>query len=131
MKELRWKLRFENFCKALKTLEEGASRSDQLTMLEQEGLIQRFEFTFELSWKTMQDYLFDMGYSGLRGPRHVIKQMANDDLIDPYTWDQMLEARNLLTHSYNEEMSRSYVRQVIHDFLPELLRFKERMEAIE
>jgi hypothetical protein len=44
-----------------------------LSPLEQDGLLQRFEYTFELAWKVMQDYLLDTGYKGLRGPRNVIK----------------------------------------------------------
>lgn len=104
--------------------------AEKLSVLEQDGLIQRFEFTFELAWKTMQDYLSETGYTGLRGPRHVIKQMSNDDMIDPYTWDQMLEARNLLTHAYDEEMSRRYLSRILSDFLPELVKFKSKMSVI-
>lgn len=130
MRKDRWKFRFKNYCKALATLEEVSLMAEKLSVLEQDGLIQRFEFTFELAWKTMQDYLSETGYTGLRGPRHVIKQMSNDDMIDPYTWDQMLEARNLLTHAYDEEMSRRYLSRILSDFLPELVKFKSKMSVI-
>jgi len=101
-KEMRWRQRFQNFRKAYNQLDEAMNRVDQLNTLEKEGLIQRFEYTFELAWKTLKDYLesqeVDAGY-----PREVIKSAFHYGLInDGEVWMDMLEKRNLLAHTYDE-----------------------------
>src|SRR5690625_1248859 len=109
-KEMRWRQRFQNFRKAYNQLDEAMIRVDQLNTLEKEGLIHRFEYTFELAWKTLKDYLesqeVDAGY-----PREVIKSAFHYGLInDGEVWMDMLEKRNLLAHTYDEtrfNMARS------------------------
>lgn len=122
--------RFENFCEALKTIEEAEPRFDNLSTLEQDGLIQRFEYTFELAWKVMQDYLVYVGYKELTGPRNVIKQMGRDDLIDPNQWEEMIGTRNELTHKYSEEQSRLNLNKIINDHFPVLQQFRQTIEDI-
>jgi hypothetical protein len=67
MQDIRWKQRFNNYCKALQTLTEAVELSNirPLSKLEQQGLIQGFEFTHELSWNVLKDYLDCKGISGL------------------------------------------------------------------
>ena len=60
-KDIRWKQRFQNFEKAFKKLEEALNK-DNLSELERNGLIQRFEFTMELAWKTLKDFMEDQGF---------------------------------------------------------------------
>ena len=74
--DLRWQQRFENYKDALETIGEVVPRFKELTELEKDGLIQRFEFTFDLAWKVMQDYLRYAGYKDIKGPRPVITQMV-------------------------------------------------------
>ncbi|MCD4696340.1 MAG: nucleotidyltransferase substrate binding protein [Bacteroidales bacterium] len=93
-------------------------------------LNQRFEYTFELAWKVMQDYLLFVGYKGLMGPRNVIKQMGQDDLIDPYLWEEMIGTRNELTHQYNEEQSRINLNKIINNHFPVLKQFKQTIEEV-
>lgn len=71
-KEIRWKQRFENLTKAYNQLHAAMERIDQLSTLEKDGLIQRFEYTFELAWKTMKDYLESQEVTA-GFPRDVIK----------------------------------------------------------
>lgn len=66
----------------MKTLQEIIPRYKDLNELEKDGLIQRFEFTFDLAWKVMQDYLKFAGYKDVRGPSACITQMAQDTFID-------------------------------------------------
>lgn len=126
--QIRWVLRFSSFCNALITLEEIVPRYSTLSELEKDGLIQRFEFTFDLSWKVMQDYLKEIGYPDIKGPRPVIKQMIQDGILHPFIWEEILKARNELSHIYNEEKSRSYLDQIIFDFYPAFIEFKEKMK---
>jgi nucleotidyltransferase substrate binding protein (TIGR01987 family) len=101
-KETRWRQRFSNLSRAFALYDEGAS-AETLNRLEKEGLIQRFEYTFELSWKTMKDYLEARGISAAY-PRDTIKESFAHGLIeDGETWMEMLERRNLLSHTYDEK----------------------------
>ena len=124
----RWKLRFVTYSDALKTVEEVIPRYDQLTELEKDGLIQRFKYTFDLSLKVMQDYLKSAGYVDLKGPRSCIKQMAQVNVIDGFEWEEILNARNELSHIYDEAKCRGYLENVIHNFVPAFRDFRLKME---
>ncbi|MCO5250321.1 MAG: nucleotidyltransferase substrate binding protein [Candidatus Kapabacteria bacterium] len=124
-------LRFGNYCKALESLNKGATHFDKLNELEKDGLVQRFEYTFDLAWKVMQDYIVELGYNDIKGPRPVMTQMATNGLIDPFIWEEILEARNSLSHIYDETVSRKYLQQIISDFLPEFNSFKSKMQNIK
>ncbi|MBI4404866.1 MAG: nucleotidyltransferase substrate binding protein, partial [Deltaproteobacteria bacterium] len=100
-KDIRSQQRYSSFRKALARYEEA--RSDKLTRLEEEGLIQRFEYTFELAWKCLQDLLQERGYANIRGPRPVIEQAFQDGIIkNGPVWLDMLKARNETVHLYDE-----------------------------
>lgn len=102
-KEIRWKQRFENFENAFLLLEEAVNDFPNLSKLEKEGLIQRFEYTFELSWKTLKDFLESQGVEA-KFPREVIKQAFKNELIlDGELWLQMLDSRNQMAHTYDEK----------------------------
>ncbi len=126
----RWKLRLGDFNKALSSLQSASLQFKDMNELEKDGLIQRFEFTFELAWKMMQDYLAETGYASVRGPRPSITQMAADGHIDPFVWDEMLEARNSLTHIYNEEKSREVLNKVVLDFIPAIAALQATMNTL-
>ena len=100
-KDIRWKQRFINLSRAF-GLFESAVQSNVTSKLEKEGVIQRFEYTFELCWKTLRDYL---RYGGIEAelPRDVIKQaFANGLILDGQKWIDMLESRNVMAHTYDE-----------------------------
>ncbi len=90
--DVRWKQRFQNFEKAFLFLSKATKRRS-LDDLQAAGLIQSFEFTFELAWKTLKDYLEMMGVS-LPYPRLVIKHAYKTELIEDGTlWLEMLEKK--------------------------------------
>ncbi len=99
--DIRWQQRFQNFEKAFLLLSDALENSPG-SKLEKEGVIQRFEYTFELAWKTMKDYL---NFGGITShlPRDVIKEAFAHNLIDNgQIWIEMLESRNILSHTYDE-----------------------------
>ena len=116
----RWTQRHDYFQKALQQLTTGLLTYPNLNELEKDGIIQRFEFTFELAWKTLQDYFAqESGYVDVKGPRTVLKQAIQDNLLeDGHVWLQMLDNRNLLTHVYDEEESRQILADVASSYLP-------------
>ena len=116
----RWKQRFENFERAFLLLQE-AFEEDAAAMsdLEKEGAIQRFEYTFELAWKTLKDYLI---YSGVVfdqiTPRSVIKQAFAAKIVrDGQTWINMLEQRNLMSHTYNRQTFETVFGSISQEYL--------------
>lgn len=102
-KDIRWIQRLQNLNKAFAQLRVACELPD-LSELERAGLIQTYEFTFELAWKTMKDWL---SYNGVMvtTPRETIKSAFSSQLInDPDTWLEALNARNELAHSYDEQV---------------------------
>ena len=91
-----------NFNKAMDRLREGSLKMDVLDDLARDGLIQRFEFTFELAWKTAKDYLEAQGFS-VKSPRQTIQLAFQTELIaNGHVWIDALEKRNLMAHTYDE-----------------------------
>ncbi|MFO7153985.1 MAG: nucleotidyltransferase substrate binding protein [Caldicoprobacter oshimai] len=117
-KDIRWRQRFENFERAYKLLSSAIANFENLSLLEKEGLIQRFEYTFELAWKTLKDYLESQGV--LAGfPREVIKAAFHYGLIeDGDIWLDMLEKRNLMAHTYDEERFKLVVENIRESYYP-------------
>jgi len=114
MKNTRTKQRFENFSKAFLLLKTGMGKNaNKLSDLEKEGIIQRFEYTFELAWKTLGDYLEYSGYTiDEKTPRNIIKIAFNANIIrDGEEWINMLANRNIMSHQYNF----SQLEKVIND----------------
>jgi nucleotidyltransferase substrate binding protein (TIGR01987 family) len=119
-KDIRWKQRFNNFEKAFKQLSEAHERLNQLDDLAKEGFIQRFEYTLELAWKTLKDYLEDQGFM-VKFPREVIKQAFQVELIDDgEIWMKMLKKRNLLAHTYNESLFYEALKDIKNEYYPEI-----------
>ncbi|MFT9495328.1 nucleotidyltransferase substrate binding protein [Anaerosolibacter sp.] len=100
--DVRWKQRFANFKKATMQLTEFIEK-DMLNKFEIQGLIQCFEYTFELAWKTMKDYLEQEGFD-VKSPRSTIQTAFQIQLItDGHIWIDALEKRNLMAHTYDEK----------------------------
>ena len=102
--DIRWKQRFQNFDRAFGLLREAMENGPAaLNQLEKEGVIQRFEYCFELAWKTVKDYLEASGFVLVTvTPRQVLKDaFAAKILKDGQVWIDMLDHRNLLSHTYD------------------------------
>ena len=120
--DIRWQQRFENYEKALLLLREALTDVENLSNLEKEGAVQRFEFTFELAWKTLKDYLVHDGVVlDQITPRSTIKQAFAAKIIgDGQLWIDMLDCRNLMSHTYDEAVFDKSVREMAGRFLPAL-----------
>ena len=121
--DIRWRQRFENFDRALGLLREAlANGQENLSPLEQEGAAQRLEYTLELAWKCMKDYLEDSGVTiSPATPRQVIKEAFVAKIItDGQTWIDMLNHRNLLSHTYDFAVFEEAIRATEDRYLPTL-----------
>ena len=116
-KDVRWKQRFQNYKKALSQLE-AALKVKKPDILQKQGTIQWFEYTFELAWKTLQDFLMqERGYVEARGPRPVLEQAFQDGIIkDGLIWMDMLKSRNLTTHLYDEKSVEKIYTNVVQEY---------------
>lgn len=127
MKDIRWHQRLQNLEKAFADFSSACSLP-KYTKLERSGLIQTFEFTFELAWKTLQDLLLSRGYSGASGPRPVIEQAFQDGiLMDGEGWMKMLISRNLTVHSYDEKTADEIAKSVKNIYFPLLTALLEKL----
>jgi nucleotidyltransferase substrate binding protein (TIGR01987 family) len=121
--DIRWQQRLTNFERALRLLREAmAEGPEALNQLEKEGVIQRFEYCFELAWKTVKDYMEASGVVfDVVMPRQVIKDaFAAKVLNDGATWIAMLDHRNLLSHTYNPVVIEQAVAAIHQRYLPQL-----------
>lgn len=99
--QIRWKQRFQNFEKALARLDEACNKTS-LDDLALNGMVQRFEFTLELGWKTLKDYLEQEGFM-VRSPRETIRQAFQSGyIIQAQVWMDAIDDRNKLSHDYDE-----------------------------
>ena len=121
--DIRWQQRLMNFERALRLLREAMANGPKaLNQLEKEGAIQRFEYCFELAWKTVKDYMEASGVVfDVVMPRQVIKDaFAAKVLNDGAIWIAMLDHRNLLSHTYNPAVFEQAVEAIHQHYLPQL-----------
>lgn len=115
-KDIRWKQRFINFEKAYLRLNESL-RKDTFSDLEKTGIVQYYEFTLELAWKTLKDYLQDKGVD-VKYPRDTIKEAFSTGVIENGDlWLEMLEKRNLMSHTYEEFEANQAFELIRSDFM--------------
>lgn len=126
--DIRWQQRFSNYKKALGQFNKFIAR-EELNELEEQGLIKAFEYTYELAWKTLQDFLRDKGYVDIAGPKPVIEQAFQDGYIDGYAWVRMGKSRNLTSHTYNEQTADEIVEAIREEYADLFSALLERLEG--
>jgi len=118
---VRWHQRFTNFEKAILNLTKVVE-IEEPNEVERSGIIQFFEIAFELAWKTLEDYLNEAGHD-IKTPRDSIEQgFQNNIITDGDAWLEMLEKRNLLTHTYDEETADFALKKIVHEYLLHLIQ---------
>lgn len=131
--DIRWKQRFQNYTHALATLRRGVALSTErpLSELEQQGLIQGFEFTHELAWNVLKDYLEEQGFIDIIGSKNATREAFKNALIqDGETWMDMIRSRNLSSHTYNTDTAEAIVRDILLRYFPAFAAMEIRFIAL-
>jgi nucleotidyltransferase substrate binding protein (TIGR01987 family) len=128
IEDIRWKQRFQNFEKAYQFLA-NAVQLGTYSPIEIGGIVQAFEFTFELGWKTIKDYLYEQGIE-TKFPREAIKKAFETQVIeDGHTWMNMLEKGNELSHTYNENVAAQAVEIIRLSYYPAISQVYEYLKS--
>jgi nucleotidyltransferase substrate binding protein (TIGR01987 family) len=133
--DLRWRQRFQSFGLAFARLSAAADLAAQrkLTDLEQQGLIQAFEFTHELAWKTLKDFLESRGVTApLYGSKDATREAFAQALIsDGDEWMAMIAARNATSHTYNQRTADEIATAILTSFVTRLGDFQNKFRQLE
>jgi len=130
--DILWKQRFQNFNKAFSKLEGAVQsfESKDLSDLEKEGLIQRFEYTHELAWNVMKDFFEFEGNTTIMGSRSATREAFSKGIIkDGDIWMDMIKSRNLTTHTYNEHIAEDIVDKIIRLYYSSFKVFQLKMST--
>jgi nucleotidyltransferase substrate binding protein (TIGR01987 family) len=130
--DIRWIQRFDNFKRAFAQLRRAAALAQerQLSELEQQGLIKAFEFSHELAWKTLKDFLELNGVTELYGSVKATRAAFAQGLIDNgEVWMEMIKSRNLSVYAYDQAAADQIAVAILASYLPELSKLEARLEA--
>jgi len=121
----RWDERISDYENALERLKESIEESKIINSSTiRDGVIQRFEFTLELSWKVMKFFLNSEGLMDAKAPRSTIRTGFNNEIIkDAKLWIDMIEDRNLTTHTYSQSISDEIYKKIVSSYYGELKKF--------
>jgi nucleotidyltransferase substrate binding protein (TIGR01987 family) len=132
--DIRWLRRLENYGQALAMLQRAVAIAHErdLSELEEQGLIQAFEFSHELSWLLLKDFLADQGVSGISGSRDAVREAVVRELLPPgseATWMAMIRSRNLSSHTYNPALAREIAKLIIENYAPALQELQTTLQG--
>lgn len=128
--DTRWIQRFHNFKKSLAQLTKFINQ-DVLNELEEQGLIQCFEYNHELAWKTQKDFLEAQGIKDLFGSKTVAREAFKTGLIDNgEIWMQMIESRNISSHTYNDVTTKKIIQEIVEYYFDEFCHLEKRLNDL-
>lgn len=131
--DVRWKQRLQNYSAALRQLSKAVAlrQTRDLSELEQQGLIQAFEFTHEMAWKVMKDYLRSLGNTQILDSRDSTRAaFAAELIVDGEGWMAMIEGRNLSVHTYNLDIANTLTQDVVERYFSLFTQFETKMLEI-
>ncbi|MDR3705665.1 MAG: nucleotidyltransferase substrate binding protein [Paludibacteraceae bacterium] len=138
--DIRWQQRFANYRKALKKLSDAVdyvheemdagAEMEELDDLKLEGLIQRFEYTHELAWNVMKDYVIYQGNNSITGSRDAIREAISMGLITDQRWMNTIGDRNRTSHTYNESTTYEILDDIVNVYFPLFVDFETKMEEL-
>jgi nucleotidyltransferase substrate binding protein (TIGR01987 family) len=129
--DIRWKQRFNNYEKALKQLTEALEQfgNNPIDIIK-EGIVQRFEFTHELAWKVMKDYLQYEDFRNTTGSRSATCEAFNKGILEQgQIWMDMIESRNKTVHTYDEAILNAEFDKIRNLYAPLFQRFLQKMKS--
>lgn len=131
-KDIRWKQRFENYQKAFGQLKSAIEDNGANPIpIIKEGILQRFEFTHELAWKVMKDYLEYEGIQNITGSRSATREAFNKNLVlNGQVWMDMIESRKKTVHTYNEDVLEIEFLKVINSYFELFETFEQKMKSL-
>jgi nucleotidyltransferase substrate binding protein (TIGR01987 family) len=132
--DIRWIQRFNHFNKAFSQLKDGVELAQQrpLSKLEEQGLIQAFEYTHELAWNTLKDFLESRGARDLYGSKDVTREAFKRGLIENgETWMDMIENRNLSAHTYNEALASQIISAILSVYFTEFKSLQIKLDKLK
>jgi len=132
--DIRWIQRFNHFSKAFAQLKEGVelAKRRKLSKLEEQGLIQTFEYTHEMAWNTLKDFLEERGVRDMYGSKDATREAFKSGLIEHgEVWMDMIKSRNLTSHTYNEETALAIASATVHSYFDEFVNFHSRMSKLK
>lgn len=124
--DIRWQQRLLSYTRTFAQLTRAVelAKSRPLSELEKQGLIQTFEFVFELAWNLMKDYFLYQGNPAITGSRDAIRTAFKQGLIaDGEGWMEMIKSRNQTAHTYNESVANEIDDKIVaqyHDLFQQL-----------
>lgn len=130
IQDIRWHQRLSNYSKAIIELESAVELSNErpLTKLEKQGLIQCFEYTHELAWKTLKDFLEQSGVQNLYGSKDVTREAFKLEIIqDGEAWMDMIKSRNLTSHTYEEKVADEIAQNILDSYFPQLKELNRKL----
>jgi len=132
--DIRWIHRFDNYCKALAQLTRFIDKGE-LNELEEQGLIQSFEYTHELAWKTLKDFLESKGLTEIYGSKDASREafklgLLGDSEHAGMMWLDMIEKRNLTSHTYNEDTAKEIVMAIQQDYFDAFVALRSRLQGL-
>ena len=99
--------------------------------MEKQGLIQAFEFTYELAWNTLKDYLLWQGIKGITGSRDTIHEAFSNELVtDGDTWMKMMVDRNRTSHTYNEKTARVITENIEQTYIGQFIELEKKFDEL-
>ncbi|MDI6780680.1 MAG: nucleotidyltransferase substrate binding protein [bacterium] len=129
--DIRWIQRYNHFNKALSQLTKFIDKGE-LNELEKQGLIQAFEYTYELVWNTIKDYFETQGEIDIHGSRDAFRLAFRRGLIeDGKTWMDMIKSRTLTTHTYNEDIAEEISTTIANKYYPEFVALQTKLRNIK
>lgn len=132
--KIRWQQRLSNYSKALRQLELAVELSKErpLSNLEEQGLIQAFEFTHELAWNVLKDYFAFQGNPDITGSRDASREAFRRGLIeDGEGWMEMIKSRNQSSHTYNQEIAEGIAAQIANSYISLFLDLEVKMNQLK
>lgn len=128
--DIRWIQRFDNFKRSLRQLDSAIAliKERELSELEQQGVIQAFEYNYELAWNVLKDFYEYQGEQDIQGSRDAIKVAYRRGLIaNGDVWLKMIKSRGLTVHTYNEEITQQILEEIFHQYYPEFVALRDRL----